>query len=65
LDGLRRRYPDLHPLLFQRTVERANSAGEVFDLLESLPNFPLVWDYDKREWVTATDLWLEPEDEKE
>jgi len=62
LDGLRRRYSTMHPLMFQRTIERANSAGEAFDMLESIPpTFPIIWDEQKRQWVSLTDMWLEPE----
>ncbi len=59
MDGLRRRYSHLHPLIFQRTIERATSAGEVFDILEGIPNtFPLVWNDNDRKWI-VTNLWLE------
>jgi hypothetical protein len=62
VDGLRRRYPNMHPLLFQRTVERANSAGEAFDILEGVSaTFPVVWDDQGRRWANLTDMWLEPE----
>lgn len=60
MDGLRRRYSHLHPLILQRTIERANSAGEVFDILESMPlAYPVVWDAESRKWVEASDIWLE------
>lgn len=60
LDGLRRRYPAMHPLIFQRTVERANSGGEAFDILEGVPAvFPMMWDDEIRQWVTPKDMWLE------
>ncbi len=61
MDGLRRRYSSLHPLIFQRSVERATSAGEAFDILEGVPAaFPLMWDDQERKWTTPTDMWLEP-----
>lgn len=51
----------MHPLIFQRTVERANSGGEAFDILESVPVvFPMMWDDQIRQWVGPKDMWLEP-----
>lgn len=60
LDGLRRRYSKLHPLILQRTIERATSAGEVFDILEAMPlAYPVVWDAETRRWIEPPDIWLE------
>lgn len=53
---LRSRYPDLHPLIFQRTMEKVHSLAELFDILESVPKPPIVWDDAKRHWVKETDL---------
>jgi len=51
------RYPDLHPLLFARSVERSQSAGELFDILEEIPDeFPLIWDENVRRWVVTSDI---------
>lgn len=61
IDGLRRRYEHLPPLLFQRTIERATGGSEAFDILESVPNaYPVVWDDHLRQWVTPADMWLDP-----
>lgn len=50
------RYPQVHPLLFHRSMEKAVSHGELFDILESLPEeYPIVWDDKQRKWV-STDL---------
>lgn len=54
--ALRERYPQVHPLLFHRCVEKAKTNGELFDLLESLPEeYPIQWDDKQRVWV-STDL---------
>jgi hypothetical protein len=53
--ALRERYKDKHPLLFQRSVEFANTNGELFDIIESVPELPVVWDAKSRRWAT-TDL---------
>ena len=51
----------MHPLIFQRSIERAASGGEAFDILEGTPaTFPIMWDDQLRKWVAPTDMWLEP-----
>lgn len=52
------RYPELHPLLFHRSVERARSNGDLFDILDTLPKYPMIWCEDTYRWVTAKDLYL-------
>lgn len=54
---LRQKYIDIHPLVFNRSAERARSPGELFDILESLPaGLPIKWDVDARKWVVTDDL---------
>lgn len=55
--SLKNRYPDLHPLLFHRSAERARTNGELFDLLEGMPTeFPVVWDARERRWQHTDNL---------
>jgi len=55
-EALKKRYPHIHPLLFQRACEKARTNGELFDMLETMPEeYPIVWDEERREWV-VTDL---------
>lgn len=56
-EALRDRYAHLHPLLFHRSVEKARTDGELFDLLESVNEYPIIWDEDARAWK-KTDLLL-------
>jgi hypothetical protein len=57
IENMRKRYPKLHPLLFARSVERSHNAGELFDILEEVPDeFPLIWDENLRRWVVTDDL---------
>lgn len=52
---LKERYKNLHPLILHRSVERAKTDVELFDILESFPNiYPVVWNDKKRCWVTTT-----------
>jgi hypothetical protein len=50
---LRESFPNLHPLIFFRSTEYANSPGELFDMLyeANTLELPIVWDYDNRKWV--------------
>jgi hypothetical protein len=55
--SLKRRYPDLHPLIFQRSLEKSKTNGELFDILETVPKeFPIVWDEKTRMWKKTDDL---------
>jgi hypothetical protein len=54
--ALKERYSDTHPLLFHRSLERAKTNGELFDLLDGMPDPPVVWDEDNREWKHTVDL---------
>jgi hypothetical protein len=57
LSALKSRYPQVHPLMFQRSVERAKNLADLFEILEGIPvRFPVVWDDSKRMWVKETDL---------
>ena len=54
--ALKERYSNVHPLLFHRSVEKAKTHSELFDILESIPDeFPVIWDDEIRRWV-STDL---------
>jgi len=55
-EALKKRYPDMHPLLFLRSVEKAENDGELFDILEEVPELPVVWDEASRRWVQTEDL---------
>jgi hypothetical protein len=54
---LKKKYNAVDPMVFARCVERANSPGELFDILESLPTtLPVVWDEKARRFVSTGDL---------
>lgn len=56
IDTLRQRYSDVHPLVFHRSAERATTAAQLFDILESITKYPIVWDDDKHSWKHVEDL---------
>lgn len=57
LKSFKERYNHIHPLIFHRSVERADSLGHLFDVLETIPaKFPLIWDEEKRCWSWTTDI---------
>jgi hypothetical protein len=57
--ALQERYSHIHPLLFHRSLEKAKSNGELFDILDSMPEPPIVWDDKLRRWI-STDLLQRP-----
>lgn len=55
---LKAKYYEIHPLIFQRSVERAKSGGELFDVLSTVPaEYPLVWCEKDRKWVATKDIF--------
>lgn len=57
IDGLKIRYVNIHPMIFKRSVERAKTPGELFDILETCPKkLPIVWDETNRRWICTDDL---------
>lgn len=57
-EAIRQRYQCLHPLIFQRSLEKARTNGELFDILDDIPvdKYPLKWCEDKRRWTYTEDL---------
>lgn len=63
--ALKERYSHLHPLIFQRSLEKAENNAELFDILEIVPDkYPIVWDDEKRAWVFTDDLLQSQLEEK-
>jgi hypothetical protein len=59
VDKLKERYAHLDPLLVHRSVEKATSVGELFDILDTVPEqMPVVWNAESRRWETTDDLAL-------
>lgn len=55
--SLRKRYSHIHPLIYQRSKEKARTNGELFDILDTVPDsMPVVWDEQERRWVVTEDL---------
>jgi hypothetical protein len=56
---LRERYLHIHPLIFHRSVERAGTAVELFDALDSFTDkYPICWDNITRCWLPIDDLTM-------
>ena len=49
--ALKSRYASLRQLLFLRSVERSKNVNELFDILDTVPDYPLVWDEYQRRWI--------------
>jgi hypothetical protein len=55
VDALKKRY-QINPLVFQRSCEYAASVGELFDILDTIPSLPFVWDQKRRRWITLDNV---------
>ena len=64
LEGLRKHFQKVHPILFVRSTERAKSVGDLFDILDTIPDqYPIIWDNEVHKWI-ETDLLQANEFEK-
>ena len=58
ISNLKKKYINVHPFVFHRSVERAKTAGELYDILEAIPEgYPIVWNGITRRWVTTEDFY--------
>lgn len=54
VEKLKERYSQIHPVIFQRMIERAKNEFELFDILDTVPeSFPLVFDVSARRLTRA------------
>lgn len=56
INSFKKRYEKLHPLIFHRSLEKAESSSELFDILENLPFYPIIWDDSKKRWSNISDF---------
>lgn len=57
VESLKKRYDGMHPLIFKRSVEHAESDVELFDILDTVPKkFPIYWEDSERRWKRASDI---------
>lgn len=56
LKSLKEKYKDVHPLIFHRSLEKAGSITELFDILDTLPKIPFYWDDSNKKWSKCLDF---------
>lgn len=56
IENLKKKFSEINPLLFHRSVEYASSPGELFDILDLMPEPPLIWDEISKRWIKTEDL---------
>ncbi len=57
LANFRARYSEVHPLVFQRSLEKASSELDLFEILQTVPSRPpFSWDDSKRSWSPDEDV---------
>ena len=55
IESLKKHF-DVHPLVFHRSLEKAITQGDLFDILDTIPEqCPIIWDDSQHKWV-STDL---------
>lgn len=62
---IKERYNQIHPLIVHRSLERAKSPGDLFDILDSLwvdmqnndKLYPIVWHDEQHRWAKSDDLF--------
>lgn len=59
IQRLREKYCNIHPLIFHRSVQKAKSNGDLFDILSTIPEkYPINWSQTERRWVTVPEINL-------
>jgi len=59
INSIKEQFPDIHPLLFHRTVERAENAAHLYTLLLEVPTeFPIIWNEERYVWEHDPDIFL-------
>jgi hypothetical protein len=57
ISKLKCRY-NLHPLIFQRSLEKSRTDAELFDILDTVPSsFPIAWCDETFRWVKVNDIY--------
>ena len=57
LSNFKSKYSGVHPLAFHRSLERATSALDLFEILESMPSsVPFSWNDETHSWVADEDV---------
>jgi len=60
LNTFRLKYNHIHPLIIQRTVDKVETLGELFDILEDFPTtYPVTWDVKLQKWIQTDDITQE------
>lgn len=57
ISKLKEKYSHLHPLMFHRSMERAKTQGDLFDILDTAPSLPAVWCHRSSRWVQVDDVF--------
>jgi len=59
VEKLKERYVVVHPLIFHRSLSRAKSDSDLFDILDTIPSkLPIMWSEEARRWSTVDDVFL-------
>ena len=61
---IKEKFAHIHPLIVHRSVERAKSPGDLFDILDELSTnmketfmYPLIWHEEDHRWRQTSDIF--------
>lgn len=53
VEKLRKKFDNVHPLIFERSFEYSKDVSELWDILSSIPEkMPIKWCFKSRKWIT-------------
>jgi len=56
LNYFKEKYREIHPLVFQRSIEKAENFNDLFEILEDVPSYPFCWDEENKKWISSNDF---------
>lgn len=56
VEKFKNQYGHVHPLVFQRSIERAKNSADLFEILETIPKPPFSWNEEKHRWIKDMDV---------
>ena len=56
INSFKKRYKSVHPLVFHRSLEKSETAVDLFDILESIPQHAFFWNDEEKKWEKTIDF---------
>ena len=56
VDGFKKYYNKVHPIVFNRSLDKAENPVQLFEILEDIPKVPFTWNENKKKWTKVKDF---------